>query len=228
MSVDPTFYELVINSSLLAQLVLLLLMIASILSWAMIFVKWRMLKRARRLAGSFEDRFWSGANLSQLYESIRAQTQRGGMGGMEGIFAAGFREYLRLQRPNQETVPSFVIDAAQRSMRVASSREEDELGRWLTFLATVGSVSPYVGLFGTVWGIMHAFMALGDVQQASLAMVAPGIAEALIATAMGLFAAIPAVVAYNRFADELERLMTRYDNFQDEFLALLQRQLVMS
>ncbi|WP_233279527.1 protein TolQ [Acidihalobacter yilgarnensis] len=225
MSVDPTFYDLVMNSSVLAQLVLLLLLIASVLSWAMIFVKWRMLKRARRQAVVFEDRFWSGANLSQLYEGVRAQTQRG---GLEGIFAAGFREYLRLQRPNQETVPNFVIDAAQRSMRVASSREEDELGRWLSFLATVGSVSPYVGLFGTVWGIMHAFMALGNVQQASLAMVAPGIAEALIATAMGLFAAIPAVVAYNRFADELERLMTRYDNFQDEFLALLQRQLVMN
>lgn len=225
MSVDPTFYKLVLNSSVLAQIVLLVLMIASVLSWAMIFVKWRLLKKARRQAGSFEDRFWSGANLSQLYESVRNQSQRG---GMESIFAAGFREYLRLQRPSQETIPNFVIDAAQRSMRVASSREEDELGRWLNFLATVGSVSPYVGLFGTVWGIMHAFMALGNVQQASLSMVAPGIAEALIATAMGLFAAIPAVVAYNRFADELERLMTRYDNFQDEFLALLQRQLVLS
>lgn len=225
MSVEPTFYELLINSSLLAQVVLVVLLIASVLSWAMIFVKWRMLKRARRHAVLFEDRFWSGANLSQLYESIRARAREE---GLESIFTAGFREYIRLQRPNQEKVPDFVVDAAQRSMRVASSRAEDEMGRWLSFLATVGSVSPYVGLFGTVWGIMHAFMALGDVQQASLAMVAPGIAEALIATAMGLFAAIPAVVAYNRFADELERLMTRYDNFQDEFLALLQRQLVMS
>jgi biopolymer transport protein TolQ len=222
VSVDPSFYDLVLNASVLVQLVMLILLIASVLSWAMIFIKWRTLRTARAQAALFEDRFWSGSNLSQLYEGIRAKTPRG---GLETIFSAGFREYLRLHKPGQDVVPHSLIDTAQRSMRVALAREEDKLEQWLSFLATVGSVSPYVGLFGTVWGIMHAFMALGNVQQASLAMVAPGIAEALIATAMGLFAAIPAVVAYNRYADEVERLINRYDNFQDEFLALLQRQL---
>ncbi len=222
MSVDPSFYDLVINASVLVQLVMLILLIASVLSWTMIFIKWRTLRAARIQASLFEDRFWSGSNLSQLYEGIRATSPRG---GLETIFSAGFREYLRLHKPGQDTVPHSLIDTAQRSMRVALAREEDKLEQSLSFLATVGSVSPYVGLFGTVWGIMHSFMALGNVQQASLAMVAPGIAEALIATAMGLFAAIPAVVAYNRYADEVERLINRYDNFQDEFLALLQRQL---
>ncbi|APZ43379.1 protein TolQ [Acidihalobacter ferrooxydans] len=222
MSVEPSFFQLVIGASLVVQVVILILLLASILSWTAIFIKWGMLRRARRAATQFEDRFWSGSNLSQIYEGIRAKSSRA---GLEAIFSSGFREYLRLHKPGQDVVSSSLIDTAQRSMRVALSREEEKLERSLSFLATVGSVSPYIGLFGTVWGIMHAFMALGNVQQASLAMVAPGIAEALVATAMGLFAAIPAVVAYNRYADEVERLITRYENFQDEFLALLQRQL---
>jgi len=220
VSAEPSFYSLVINSSPVVQAVLLILILASIASWAVIFIKWGALRLARSRAARFEERFWSGSNLSQLYEGVRGKTS---MEGLEAIFAAGFRDYLRMRASNSPGNP--LVDAAQRSMRVALAREEEKLAQGLAFLATVGSVSPYIGLFGTVWGIMHAFMALGNVQQASLAMVAPGIAEALVATAMGLFAAIPAVIAYNRYVDSVERLLNRYENFEDEFLALLQRQI---
>lgn len=223
MSVESSIFEIVLHASLLVQLVIFLLLLASVMSWAMIFIKWGQLRSAKIQANHFEDQFWAGANLTQLYESIHAKSLSY---GLENIFSAGFREYLRLQKISQKIAVRSILETAQRSTRVALAREEEGLERWFSFLATVGSVSPYVGLFGTVWGIMRAFMALGNVQQASLAMVAPGIAEALIATAMGLFAAIPAVVAYNRFVDEADRLMVRYENFQDEFLALLQRQLV--
>lgn len=217
---DLSLVELIANASLLVQLVMLLLLLASVASWAVIFQKRRSISAARADAETFEKRFWSGIELSALYKQLkdddRAQT------GMAGIFVAGFREYLRQVKQGEQD-SERIGEAARRAMHVAQLREIDRLESNLAFLATVGSTSPYVGLFGTVWGIMNAFRALGNVQQATLAMVAPGIAEALIATAMGLFAAIPAVIAYNRFADTVERLETRYDTFLEEFVAILQR-----
>ena len=171
-------------------------------------------------ADEVEDRFWSGGDLSSLFREVSAQENSI---GMAGIFQAGFNEFARL-RNQQGVEPRAVVEGAQRVMRVVLSREMDSLETHLSFLATVGSTSPYVGLFGTVWGIMNAFRGLGNAQQATLAMVAPGIAEALIATAMGLFAAIPAVIAYNRYSNDVERLLNRYDNFLEEFSTILQRQ----
>lgn len=220
MQVDMSFYRLVIDASLLVQLVMFLLLLASVISWTMIVSKWRIIKDARREAERFEDRFWSGMDLVELYEQVRKKKN---LSGMECIFVSGFKEYVRLHSSNQVTSGS-VVDTAQRSMRVALSREVDSLESYLSFLATVGSTSPYIGLFGTVWGIMNSFRALSDMQQATLALVAPGIAEALIATAMGLFAAIPAVIAYNRYSHNVDRLVNHYDNFMEEFTSLLQRQ----
>lgn len=220
MTTNVSFIELIANASLIVQLVMLALLLASIASWAAIFQKRRMLNDARSDADIFEKRFWSGIDLSSLYKQIK-EDERAQI-GMAGIFVAGFREYLR-QMKQGEQHSDRIGEAARRAMHVAQLREIDRLESNLAFLATVGSTSPYVGLFGTVWGIMNAFRALGNVQQATLAMVAPGIAEALIATAMGLFAAIPAVIAYNRFADSVERLETRYDTFLEEFAAILQR-----
>ncbi|MCP4408919.1 MAG: protein TolQ [Gammaproteobacteria bacterium] len=220
MQVDMSFYRLVIDASLLVQLVMFLLLLASVISWTMIVSKWRIIKDARREAERFEDRFWSGMDLVELYEKVRKKKN---LSGMERIFVSGFKEYVRLHSSNQITSGS-VVDTAQRSMRVALSREVDSLESYLSFLATVGSTSPYIGLFGTVWGIMNSFRALSDMQQATLALVAPGIAEALIATAMGLFAAIPAVIAYNRYSHNVDRLVNHYDNFMEEFTSLLQRQ----
>lgn len=220
MQVDLNFWHLITEASLIVQIVMLLLVIASIASWTMIVAKWRMLKQARVEAEFFEAQFWSGGDMAQLYEQARSKEQAL---GMELIFAVGFKEFLRLYRQrkmNQDAMAATVL----RTMKVALAREMDTLETYLSFLATVGSTSPYVGLFGTVWGIMNAFIALGEVQQATLALVAPGIAEALIATAMGLFAAIPAVIAYNRYTDEIDRLETRYENFMEEFTALLHRQ----
>lgn len=220
MQVDLNFFNLVAEASLIVQIVMLLLLIASIASWTMIVSKWRTLKQARLQAEFFEAQFWSGGDMAQLYEQVRAKENAL---GMELIFAIGFKEFLRLyrqRRMNQDAMSQTVL----RTMKVALAREMDTLEMYLSFLATVGSTSPYVGLFGTVWGIMNAFIALGEVQQATLALVAPGIAEALIATAMGLFAAIPAVIAYNRYTDEIDRLETRYENFMEEFTALLHRQ----
>jgi biopolymer transport protein TolQ len=190
------------------------------MSWTLIFRKSALLKRANKQADDFEDRFWSGGELNALYTQIG---RRQPASGMELIFQAGFREFVRLRQKSGMN-PTAIIDGAQRAMRVALAREVDRLETYLTFLATVGSTSPYVGLFGTVWGIMNAFRALGNVQQATLSMVAPGIVEALIATAMGLFAAIPAVVAYNRYASDVERLISRYDTFMEEFSTVLQHQ----
>lgn len=220
MQIDMSFYHLVSEASLLVQIVMAILLLASLVSWTMIFSKWRILKDARREALHFEDRFWSGTDLAMLYEQTRKKKN---LSGIEHIFVSGFKEYARLHNQTQIS-PLSVADTAHRSMKVALSREVDSLETYLTFLATVGSTSPYVGLFGTVWGIMNAFRALADVQQATLSLVAPGIAEALIATAMGLFAAIPAVVAYNRYSNNVDRIVNHYDNFMEEFTALLQRQ----
>ena len=200
---------------------MLLLLVASLVSWTMIFRKRTALKLARRSADEFEERFWSGKDLVSMYNRITSSKYVAA--GMEKIFEAGFREFARL-RKQSGIEAAAVLDGSQRSMRVALSREIDELELHLSFLATVGSTSPYVGLFGTVWGIMNSFRALGNVNQATLAMVAPGIAEALIATAMGLFAAIPAVIAYNRYSNDVERLINRYDTFMEEFSTVLQRQ----
>lgn len=220
MSDDMSIIHLVTEASFVVQAVMLLLLVASVLSWAMIFIKWKVVRRARVESEDFEDRFWSGADLGKLFERVRGKDSPS---GMEHIFSAGFRTYARMGKQSTQSALT-VTDAVQRSMRVALSREVDALESYMSFLATVGSISPYVGLFGTVWGIMNSFRSLGQVQQATLSAVAPGIAEALIATAIGLFAAIPAVIAYNRFSDDIDRLVNRYDNFLEEFLSLLQRQ----
>ena len=221
MSSELSFVHLVANASPLVQLVMVALMLASLVSWTMIFDRARVLKKARRAAEGFEQRFWSGGDLADLYHQVdrdNAETT-----GMASIFQAGFREFARLKK-GVDIEPMAVVEGARRSMQVALSREMDGLESHLSFLATVGSTSPYVGLFGTVWGIMNSFQALGSVKQATLSLVAPGIAEALIATAMGLFAAIPAVVAYNRYSHDVERLNGRYEDFLDEFTTILQRQ----
>jgi biopolymer transport protein TolQ len=221
LSTDLSLFQLVAHASVLVQIVMGILLIASLASWTMIFRKRSALGRARRAADDFEERFWSGRDLLSLYNKITSR--RHGPAGMERIFEAGFKEFARL-RKQPGIDPKAVLDGTQRAMRVALSREIDALEVHLSFLATVGSTSPYVGLFGTVWGIMNSFRALGNVNQATLAMVAPGIAEALIATAMGLFAAIPAVIAYNRYSNDVERLVNRYGTFLEEFSTVLQRQ----
>ncbi|MBL3588922.1 MAG: protein TolQ [gamma proteobacterium endosymbiont of Lamellibrachia anaximandri] len=221
MSSDLSYAQLILNASPVVQFVIAVLIFASISSWTMIFDRARVLRRAKRAAEDFEERFWSGGDLGELYRQIEREGT--GQSGMAAIFRAGFREFARL-RTKEQIEPMAVVQGAQRSMRVALSRELDDLEFHLSMLATVGSTSPYVGLFGTVWGIMNSFHALGNVKQATLALVAPGIAEALIATAMGLFAAIPAVVAYNRYSNEVERLNNRYDDFLEEFSTILQRQ----
>lgn len=220
MNADLSLIALISEASLLVQLVMLCLLLISLYSWTLIFKKRAELAQAREDADNFEDKFWSGNELNKLYEEITAKPHPSR--GMEGIFEAGFKEFIRLKK----TVPdsTYVLEGSQRVMRISLAREIDQLEVSLPFLATAGSTSPYIGLFGTVWGIMNSFRALGNVQQATLAMVAPGIAEALIATAMGLFAAIPAVVAYNRYSHEVERLINRYDTFLEEFSSILQRQ----
>ncbi len=221
MNGELSFLQLVLDASPLVQLVMASLLLASVLSWTAIFERSRTLRRAAREAEEFEERFWSGVDLGDLYRGL--ERRREDLTGMAAVFHAGFREFARLK----ETAgmdPMAVIEGTRRAMRVAMSREMDSLEQYLSFLATVGSTSPYVGLFGTVWGIMNSFHALGNVKQATLNLVAPGIAEALIATAMGLFAAIPAVVAYNKFADRVQRLEGRYEDFAEEFANILQRQ----
>lgn len=221
MTAELSIINLILEASLLVQLVMLLLLILSLLSWIIIRAKWVMVRDAKVAADYFERRFWSGVNLGDLYAKIAARKKR--VTGLEAIFESGFREFVHL-RKNQAIDSVTTIEGAQRTMRVALNREVDELEHHLSFLATVGSISPYIGLFGTVWGIMNSFLALGAVKHASIASVAPGIAEALIATAMGLFAAIPAVIAYNRYSNDIERLINRYDIFSEEFSSLLQRQ----
>jgi biopolymer transport protein TolQ len=214
-------FGLIANASLIVQLVMLMLLVASVISWTMIFRKWFALKAAHRAADRFESRFWSGGNLAAMAQELsRPGTS---VTGMDSLFVAGYREYTRLTR-QAGLSPDAAINGVQRAMRVALAREIEHLERYLSFLATVGSTSPYVGLFGTVWGIMNSFRSLGAVQQATIAHVAPGIAEALIATAMGLFAAIPAVIAYNRYAHDVEKLVNRYEAFMEEFASIVQRQ----
>lgn len=220
MSADLSFVTLIGDASLLVKLVMLTLLAISVFSWTIIFKKRAELTQAKQDADAFEDKFWSGNELNKLYEDISARPHSSR--GMEGIFEMGFKEFVRLKKSAPES--PMLLDGAQRVMRISLAREIDQLEVSLPFLATAGSISPYIGLFGTVWGIMNSFMALGEVQQATLGMVAPGIAEALIATAMGLFAAIPAVVAYNRYANDVERLINRYDTFLEEFSSILQRQ----
>ena len=220
MSAELSFFDLFLEASLLVQLVMLTLLSFSIACWAMIFQRRKVLNAASIQLKDFEDKFWSGADLSKLYSEVSAKEQ---IDGIESLFVSGFREFARL-RKSHSYAPQVIVDGTQRAMRVALSREVDSLETHLPFLATVGSISPYIGLFGTVWGIMNSFIALGAVEQATLAMVAPGIAEALIATAMGLFAAIPAVMAYNRFSHNVEKLENSYGNFMDEFASILQRQ----
>ncbi|WP_057831600.1 protein TolQ [Colwellia sp. TT2012] len=220
MSAEISFFRLVIEASILVQFVMLVLLIFSIMCWAMIFQRRNVLKTAELALKAFEDKFWSGADLSKLYSDISAKPQ---VQGIETLFIAGFKEFARLRKSHIDN-PQIIIDGTYRAMRVALSREVDSLETHLPFMATVGSISPYIGLFGTVWGIMTSFIALGAVKQATLAMVAPGIAEALIATAMGLFAAIPAVIAFNRFSHKVEKLENSYGNFMDEFSSILQRQ----
>jgi biopolymer transport protein TolQ len=218
MNRELSIVTLVLQAGPVVQFVMLLLLAASVASWAIIFRKGRLVRRMRAEADQFEQNFWSGGDLGALYKAIE---QRGRSAGMESIFESGFREFARQRK--QGVAPELVVDGARRAMRVAQIKEIDRLEASLATLATVGSTSPYVGLFGTVWGIMSAFTSLGSVQQATLAAVAPGIAEALVATAIGLFAAIPAVIFYNRYADRSGRLELRYDAFMEEFSALLQR-----
>lgn len=219
---DMSFVSLIAQASLLVQLVMLLLVGISLMSWATIFKKYVVLKKAKRMSDRFEEDFWSGGDLNTLYQ--RAGARRNEAGPLERIFEAGMSEYLRARDKKGLTDQTLLIDGARRAMKAAFQRENEVLERGLPFLASAGSVSPYIGLFGTVWGIMQAFRGLANVQQATLAAVAPGIAEALIATAIGLFAAIPAVVAYNRYANELDRLSAQFESFVEEFLNILQRQ----
>jgi biopolymer transport protein TolQ len=219
MPSDLSVWQLVVEASPVVQAVMLLLAVASVAAWAVIFAKSRVISRSRRQADVFETAFWSGGDLGALYRSIETRGRAGT--GMQSIFESGFGEFSRLR---QMAAPADqLLEGARRSMRVAQMREIDRLEKNLAMLATVGSTSPYVGLFGTVWGIMSSFHNLGNAQQATLSAVAPGISEALIATAMGLFAAIPAVVAYNRFADQVGRLEMRFDTFMEEFSTILQR-----
>ncbi len=221
MTHETSFWSLIANASLIVQLIMLALAMISLGSWWVIVKKYLVLASARRAGDQFEDDFWSGIDLASLYARINRQKEP--VWGMDAIFLAGFQEFLRLRaQPTMD--PESVVSGAQRAMRAAGSRELDELDMYLPLLATAGSTSPYIGLFGTVWGIMNAFMALGTTQQATLAQVAPGIAEALIATAMGLFAAIPAVIFYNRYAHDVDRLANRYETFMEEFSNILQRQ----
>jgi biopolymer transport protein TolQ len=216
--------DLVINASFTVQLVMAMLMGASMLSWYMIVQRFLYLRNAREEMYSFEERFWSGIDLSQLYREGNEKASDGrAILGMESIFRAGFKEFSRLAQQS-EMDSEAILEGSRRAMRVAVMREEERLERHLAFLASVGSTSPYIGLFGTVWGIMHSFRGLANATQATLATVAPGISEALVATAMGLFAAIPAVLAYNRFAAKVEVFSNRYDTFVDEFSSILYRQ----
>jgi biopolymer transport protein TolQ len=217
---DFSIASLILNASPIVQMVLLLLLIASVGSWTIIIEKSRMLKQSGAAADEFESRFWSGGDLASMYRDIAASSET--HMGMAGIFKSGFREFGRLQK-QRGLSGDQMLEGARRAMRVSQMREVDRLENNLVVLATVGSTSPYVGLFGTVWGIMNTFQSLATVQSATLALVAPGISEALIATAMGLVAAIPAVVAFNRYADKVGRLEVRFDTFMEEFSAILQR-----
>lgn len=222
MAGEISILGLLIEASFVVQLVMLILLAMSVMSWTMIFRRRKALSEAVVEAKKFEDKFWSGVDLAKLYNEVSARASNN---GLEVLFKAGFKEFARLHKTNSRQ-PAAVMEGTQRAMRVGLSREVERLEMHLPFLATVGSISPYIGLFGTVWGIMNSFIALGAVEQATLAMVAPGIAEALIATAIGLFAAIPAVIAYNKFSHQVEVLESSYANFVEEFANILHRQAV--
>ncbi|WP_250658581.1 protein TolQ [Alkalimarinus coralli] len=220
MEEQLSIWSLVANASFIVQFVMLLLFAASVLSWMIIFQRGTLFKQAKKSRIAFEERFWSGMDLNELYRELTSSEHS--HGGLENIFKAGFNEFTRLrQQGNADS--EAIMEGTQRAMRVAVSREGDYLDSHLPFLATVGSTSPYVGLFGTVWGIMNSFRGLAQVQQATLATVAPGISEALVATAMGLFAAIPAVIAYNRYSAHADELVSSYETFADEFSSILHR-----
>lgn len=218
---DMNILDLFLKASLFVQIIMFVLIGFSIASWAIIIQRTKILNAASREAEAFEDKFWSGIELSRLYKE--SQARRDELSGAEQIFYSGFKEFVRLHQANIHA-PDAVVTGASRAMRISMNRELESVEAHIPFLGTVGSISPYIGLFGTVWGIMHAFIALGAVKQATLQMVAPGIAEALIATAIGLFAAIPAVMAYNRLNLRVNKLEQNYDNFMEEFLAILHRQ----
>ncbi|MDP8033257.1 protein TolQ [Pasteurella atlantica] len=221
MSMDFNFISLFLEASIVVKVVIVILMLFSVVSWAVIFSRSHLLSKARKYSIAFENRFWSGEDLTRLHEGL--DNRRDSLNGTEQIFYVGFKEFTRLQQANADS-PESIIQGTSRAMNLALNRELEKLESYIPFLGTVGSVSPYIGLFGTVWGIMHSFMGLSAVKQATLQSVAPGIAEALIATAIGLFAAIPAVMAYNRLNVKLNKLEQSYINFIDEFTTILHRQ----
>jgi len=223
MAPDMSLLSLIGNASFLVKMVMLVLVAASVVSWTLIFQRGKFLRDSSKSADDFEDAFWAGTDLSKLYNKLSTRNKR--LEGLKSIFAAGYKEFSRLHKL-QVKDPDLCIEAVQRAMRIKMTKEEERLEKNLSLLATIQSMSPYIGLFGTVWGIMHSFRALGAVQQASLAMVAPGISEALIATAMGLIAAIPAGIAYNRYIARVDQLSTKYQMFVEEFIAILQRRMV--
>lgn len=218
MNTGLSIWGLIANSSWVVKIVMLILLAFSVWSWTLVFKKTSLLKETTLASDKFTQLFWSGADLMNLFKALKNEGV-----AVSALFYAGFKTYLKWE--DSKAASNQIIDNVERSMRVAFSKESDRLESQLAFLATIGSVSPYIGLFGTVWGIMSAFIALGGVEQATLSMVAPGIAEALIATAMGLFVAIPAVIMYNRFLSSIETRLNQYENFQDEFIIILERQL---
>ncbi|MEE9330605.1 MAG: protein TolQ [Methylophilaceae bacterium] len=225
---DMSLVTLIAGASLPVQIVMVILLITSLFSWWYIFIKVFTVKRAEANAEEFETAFWSGGDLNKLYDGLSSGKRRRKSQGMASIFEAGFKQFVRHKQHSNSNTDSKVdvselMEGARRAMRATYNREMDDLDAHLPFLASVGSVSPYIGLFGTVWGIMNAFRGLSNVAQATLSQVAPGIAEALVATAIGLFAAIPAVIAYNRFASTVDRLSVRYESFIEEFTNILQR-----
>ncbi|HSG76491.1 MAG TPA: protein TolQ [Burkholderiales bacterium] len=224
VTTDLDIWILIMGASPVVKAVMALLVVVSFMSWLYIFSKWFTIRRARSQTERFEREFWGGNDLNLLYQG--AVNNRHSIGSLERIFESGFREFVKLRNQRPSGDASDMVDGARRAMRATYQREMDHLERHLAFLASTGSVSPYVGLFGTVWGIMHAFRSLANVQQATLAQVAPGIAEALVATALGLFAAIPAVVAYNRYSYLIDRLSIRFESFMEEFSNILHRQAV--
>lgn len=221
MSTEPTsLWGFIANAGPVVRAIMVLLALASIASWTFIFQRAVFFKQAKQNLKDFESHFWSGGDLGRFYADLSRRKED--ISGLSSIFHAGFKEYVRL---NQQHVDSKIImESCQRSMRVAQAREQDKLEQHLSFLATVGSTSPYVGLFGTVWGIMTSFQALGQASQATIAMVAPGISEALVATALGLFTAIPAVIAFNRYSTQASTLLNKYDLFQEELISLITQQ----
>ena len=220
MNESVSIFSLIINASIVVQLVMLMLLAASVASWIVIVQRTRLLRASREQMLEFEDRFWSGVDLNELYRECQKNPLPS---NVENVFMAGLKEFSKMRQQNTSD-PDAVMAGVQRAMRIAITRESEALDTHLPFLATVGSTSPYVGLFGTVWGIMHSFQGLASVKQATIATVAPGISEALVATAMGLFAAIPAVIFYNRFATRVDQQVTALQTFSDEFSSLLYRQ----